>query len=332
MNEMPPGRRLSGGPATIDPFGSAPSAAIASLSGGSRLRLSRTAEHQRRHRRRGVLLSWLQATPLALILAAFLIVPIAMIVLVSFWKFTGFAMVPGFVLTNYQKLFGTGTALALYLNTARLLLATYAATLILGYVIAYHLAFDIRRPATQTFLFALCIVPFLTSSVIRTISWVPFLGKNGIVNSVLLQLGIIHEPLSFLLFSDFAVVLCYTQMFTGFMVAPIFNMMVRIEPEVIEAARDAGASDRQIFRFVILPLTAPGAAIGTIFVVVMVVSDISIVRLIGGGQTGTVAVGLFNQLSMVQFPQACAAAVVLLVVVLAVVTPILRLVDIRRQL
>ena len=168
--------------------------------------------------------------------------------------------------------------------------------------------------------------------MIRTISWVPFLGKNGIVNTVLMQLGIIHEPLAFLLFSDFAVVLCYTQMFAGFMVAPVFNMMVRIEPTVIEAARDAGASGFQIFRWIILPLTIPGAAIGTIFVIVMVVSDISIVRLVGGGQTGTVAIGLFNQISMVQFPQACATAIVLLVVVLAVVAPILRIVDIRRQL
>lgn len=325
--------RFPDGTATLEPLGDQPGG-IVDHGRLDRQSMGRTATAGRRRSgaRAGALVSWLQATPLSLVLAAFLVVPLAMIALVSFWKFTGFSMVPGFVLTNYQKLFGTGTALALYLNTARLLLATYVSTLGLGYLIAYHLAFDIRRPATQTFLFALCIVPFLTSSVIRTISWVPFLGKNGIVNTILMQLGIIHEPLSFLLFSDFAVVLCYTQMFAGFMVAPIFNMMIRIEPSVIEAARDAGASGFQIFRWIILPLTIPGAAIGTIFVVVMVVSDISIVRLVGGGQTGTVAIGIFNQISMVQFPQACAAAIVLLVVVLAVVAPILRIVDIRRQL
>lgn len=276
--------------------------------------------------------AWLQASPLALILAAFLVVPVGMIVIVSFWRFSGFGYAPAFQFGNYQKLLTAMTTVNLYWNTARLLVPTYLVTLVLGYMIAFHLAFDVRRPATQTFMFALCVVPFLTSAVIRTIAWVPFLGKNGIINTVLMQTGLIHEPLSFLLFSEFAIVLCYSQMFAGFMVAPIFNLMVRIEPSLIEAARDSGASGFQIFRWIIVPLTIPGAAIGTIFVIIMVVSDVSIVRLIGGGQTGTVAIALYNQVSMVQFPPACAAAILLLAIVLLVVAPILRLVDIRRQL
>ena len=277
-------------------------------------------------------LAWLLAAPLALVLAAFLVVPVAMIGIVSFWRFLGFMTVPGFVTQNYVRLLTSGTTLSLYANTARLLVLTVAGTLLLGYTVAYHLAFDVRRAATQTVMFALCVVPFLTSSVIRTIAWVPFLGRNGIVNTVLMQSGLIHEPLSFLLFSEFAVLLCYIPMFAGFMIAPIFNLMARIEPAVMEAARDAGASGSQVFRWIVLPLTLPGAAIGTIFVTVMVVGDVSTVRLIGGGQTGTVAMGIANQISLVQFPPACAAAILLLVVVLVVVTPLLRLVDIRRQL
>jgi putative spermidine/putrescine transport system permease protein len=273
-----------------------------------------------------------QAAPLALILAAFLVVPVAMIGVVSFWKFYGFAYGPAFQLGNYQRIFSSLTTVRLYVNTARVLLPTWVATLALGYVIAYHLAYDIRRPATQTLMFGLCVVPFLTSSVIRTIAWVPLLGKNGIINSALVGLGLIQQPLGFLLFSEFAVILCYTQMLTGFMVAPIFNLMLRIEPEVIEAARDAGASGWQVFRFVILPLTLPGAAIGTVFVIIMVIGDVAVVRLLGGGMTGTVAMALYNQVSIVQFPPACAAAIVLLAVVLLVVTPVLRLVDIQRQL
>ena len=274
----------------------------------------------------------LQAAPLALLLAAFLVVPIAMILVVSFWKFLGFTYTPGFVFTNYQKIFTTPTQLKLFVNTLRLFVPTYLSTLVLGYLIAYHLAFDVRKQATQTFMFALCVIPFLTSSVIRTIAWVPFLGRNGIVNGALMHLGIIHEPLSFLLFSEFAIVFCYTQMFAGFMVAPIFNLMARIEPSIIEAARDSGASGGQIFRWIVLPLTIPGAAIGTIFVLIMVASDVSIAKLLGGGQTGTVAIAMSNQVSMVQYPLACAVAIVLLVLILLIVTPILRLVDIRRQL
>jgi putative spermidine/putrescine transport system permease protein len=255
-----------------------------------------------------------------------------MIVVVSFWRFTGFASVPTFVLTNYTKLLTSPATLMLYGNTAKLLIATLAGTFTLGYIIAYHLAFDIKKPATQTFMFALCVVPFLTSAVIRTIAWIPFLGRNGIVNSVLIDMNLIKEPLSFLLFSNFAIVLCYTLMFTGFMVAPIFNMMMRIEPAAIEAARDSGATGAQIFRWIIWPLTTPGAAIGAVFVTVMTVSDISTARLIGGGQTGTAAIAIYNQVSLVQFPPACAAAVLMLVSVIVVVGPILRLVDIRRQL
>lgn len=278
------------------------------------------------------LLTLFQIAPLAVVLAFFLIVPILMIVVVSFWKFNGFASVPDFVLTNYVNLLSSTTTVSLYLNTGRLLLATLIGTILIGYIIAYHLAFDIRRPATQTFMFALCVVPFLTSAVIRTIAWIPFLGKNGIVNSALIQLRLIDEPLSFLLFSDFAIVLCYVLMFAGFMIAPILNLMMRIEPAIIEAARDSGATGFQIFRWIVFPLTAPGAAIGAIFVIVMTISDVATARLVGGGQTGTAAIAVFNQVSLVQFPPACAAAVLMLVVVLVIVVPILRFVDIRRQL
>ena len=79
-----------------------------------------------------------------------------------------------------------------------------------------------------------------TSNVIRMISWVPFLGRNGLLNATLLRIGLIHAPLEFLLFSDFAVVLAFVHLYTLFMVAPIFNTMVRIDHRLIEAATDAG--------------------------------------------------------------------------------------------
>src|SRR5579871_6697007 len=141
--------RFIGGAAAFDPVDGGGAAAVDT---GAPRRTSTVARAglRRRPERRGRLLSLLQVAPLALVLAAFLVVPIVMIAIVSLWKFTGFSMVPALVPKNYQKLFGGGTALALYLNTARLLIATYAATLVLGYLVAYHLAFDIRRPATQT--------------------------------------------------------------------------------------------------------------------------------------------------------------------------------------
>ena len=90
-------------------------------------------------------------------------------------------------------------------------------------------------------LFLVCTVPFLTSNIIRMISWVPFLGRDGLLNTTLLRIGLIHAPLEFLLFSDFAVVLAYVHLYTLFMVTPIFNTMMRIDHRLIEAAIDGGA-------------------------------------------------------------------------------------------
>ncbi|MGC8200664.1 ABC transporter permease, partial [Salmonella enterica] len=88
-------------------------------------------------------------------------------------------------------------------------------------------------------------VPFWTSNVIRMISWLPMLGQHGVVNSALMAVGVIDEPLRFLLFSDFAVVLAYVHLFTIFMIVPIFNSMSRIDRNLFEAALDAGASRLQ---------------------------------------------------------------------------------------
>ena len=107
-------------------------------------------------------------------------------------------------------------------------------------------------------LFLVCTVPFLTSNIIRMISWVPFLGREGLLNSALLRLGLIHQPLEFLLFSDFAVVLAYVHLYTLFMVTPIFNTMMRIDRRLIEAAVDGGARSWQVIAHVILPLCKSG--------------------------------------------------------------------------
>ena len=98
----------------------------------------------------------------------------------------------------------------------------------------------------QIVLFLICTIPFWTSNIIRMISWIPFLGRNGVFNSMLINIGLIKEPLEFLLFSDFAIVLAFVHLYTLFMVVPIFNSMMRIDRSVLEAAIDAGANDWQV--------------------------------------------------------------------------------------
>ncbi len=284
-----------------------------------------------RKRGRFNLLAAVQIAPLTAILVAFLVLPLGLMLVVSFWTYSGFTMAPGFVLDNYAALWKPST-IGLYLNTFRLVAITWAITLVIGFTLAYHLTFDVKRPSTVTFKFLVITIPFLTSAVVRNVAWVPVLGRNGIVNTVLLQLGLIHEPLSFLLYSQTAVIIAYVHGMTGIMMAPIFNTMVRIDKSLIEAARDSGATGWQVLRHVVIPLTLPGIAIGSIFVLTLVAGDVATVRLLGGGQIGTVAIAIGNQSALVQFPIACANAMVILGVVLACVALITRVVDIRRQL
>jgi len=278
------------------------------------------------------LVSYAQATPLAMILGAFLLLPILMISVVSFWDYDFAQMYPDFVTFNYTETLGSWVTWKTYLNTLKFAFVVWAITLFVGFWVAYFLAFHIRTSAMQMVLFLVCTVPFLTSNIIRMISWIPVLGRNGLVNTALVDAGIVSQPIEWLLYSDFAVVLAMVHLYTLFMVTPIFNTLMRIDKSLVEAARDAGASSFQILTNVILPLAKPGMAIGTIFVVTLVMADFSTVQVMSGGQSASVALMMKNQMSLLQYPAAAANAVVLLVLVLLMVAGILRIVDIRKEL
>ncbi|MCS0503158.1 ABC transporter permease [Ancylobacter mangrovi] len=275
---------------------------------------------------------YLQAMPLTLILAAFLVLPIATIVMVSFWDYDSIRIFPAFVFTNYQETITSPVTWSTYINTLKYTVIVWALTLVIGFWVAYYLAFHIRTATTQMVLFLICTIPFLTSNIIRMISWIPFLGRNGLLNQTMMSLGIIHQPLEFLLFSDFAVVLAMVHLYTLFMVTPIFNTLMRIDRSLIEAARDAGASGFQILTNVIIPLAKPGIAIGSIFVVTLVMGDFITVRFMSGGQSASVGLMMANQIALLQYPAAAANAVILLILVLLLVGGILRIVNIRKEL
>ena len=188
------------------------------------------------------LVAYLQATPLLLILGFFFILPILTIIVVSFWDYDFAGLYPDFLAMNYADTLGSWVTWKTYLNTLKFTAITWALTLVIGFWVAYFLAFHIRTTTMQMVLFLVCTVPFLTSNIIRMISWIPVLGRNGLVNSTLVQLGIIPQPIEWLLYSDFAVVLAMVHLNTLFMVTPIFNTLIRIDRSLIEAARDCGAT------------------------------------------------------------------------------------------
>lgn len=276
--------------------------------------------------------AWLLAAPTTLVLVGFLVFPIIMIAIVSFWGATEFSIYPAFEFDNYAFLFGSSVTYTVFLKTFFYAGVTWLFTLLIGFTVAFFLAFHVRTLTWQIALFLLCTIPFWTSNIIRMISWIPFLGRNGIANSTLLELGLIDAPLEWLLFSDFAVILAFVHLYTLFMVVPIFNTMMRIDKSLIEAARDAGASGWQILTNVVIPLSKPGIMIGSIFVITLVMGDFITVRLMSGSQSANVGRLISNDVGLLQYPSASATAIVLLITVLMSIGIMLRFVDIRREL
>jgi putative spermidine/putrescine transport system permease protein len=283
--------------------------------------------------------AWWQAAPLTAVFALFFLIPLALILMVSFWDFNEYELLPAFTGKNYQAIFdGCSnttdfcTTFRTYLSTFKFCLIVWLITLVAGFMVSYFLAFHVRSSNVQTLLFVLCTIPFWTSNVIRMISWVPLLGRNGLVNQVLMEIGVVDRPIEWLLFSNFSVVLAFVHLYTMFMIVPIFNSMMRIDRSLLEAASDAGASTWQTLWNVIIPLSRTGIIIGSIFVITIVMGDFVTIGVMGGQQIASVGKIIQVQTSYLQFPLAAANAVILLAIVLMIIWALTRLVDIRKEL
>ena len=276
---------------------------------------------------------YVRVAPLGVALAIFFVVPLGVLLAVSFFENDMiFGMRPALTPESYVELFTTMNTLWLYLSTLKFAAIVWAITLLIGFTIAYFLVFHVRSLLVAIGLFLLCTVPFWTSNIIRMISWIPLLGKQGLVNQALMGLGIVDDPVEWLLFSDFSVVLSYVHLFTLFMIVPIFNSMARIDKALIEAARDAGASSLRIMWEVIVPLSRSGIALGSIFVIVLVMGDFFVIKVMSGGRSASVVSSIFEDINVLLYPSGSASAVVLLIVVVLMVMGVLRVVNIRREL
>lgn len=276
---------------------------------------------------------YLQVAPLSLVLLVFFAVPVALVVIVSFFRYQMLVgLVPDFTLANYVSVLTNSTNWTLYWSTLKFTVLVLIITGILGFWISYFLVFHVRSLLVAIALFLVCTVPFWTSNIIRMISWRPVLGREGLINEALLGIGAIDRPLSWLLYSDFSVIVAYVHLNTLFMIVPIFNSMARIDKSLLEAAVDAGASRWGVVWNVVVPLSKTGIALGALFVVTLVMGDFSVVTVMSGGLSGSVASGIFNDLQFLNYPRAAANAVILLIIVMLIATAIFRLVDVRKEL
>ncbi|MYZ47535.1 ABC transporter permease [Propylenella binzhouense] len=291
-------------------------------------------------RRAGALAPYWQAAPMALVFLLFFVLPLLVTLIVSFWNYTEYSIEPAFTLDNYREVFdgcladlpGLCTTFKTYLSTLKFCLIVWASTLLIGFTVAYFLAFHVRTMTMQIVLFLLCTIPFWTSNVIRMISWIPLLGRNGLINQALVGTGLAGSPQEWLLYSDFSVVLAFVHLYTLFMVVPIFNSMMRIDRALVEAAYDSGASGWQTLWNVVIPLSKPGIAIGSIFVITIVMGDFVTIGVMGGQQIASIGKIINVQVNYLQFPIAAANAVVLLVLVLLIIWALTRMIDIRKEL
>ncbi|HAX71926.1 MAG TPA: ABC transporter permease [Firmicutes bacterium] len=183
-----------------------------------------------------------------------------------------------FTLENYTRFFDD-----IYINTLlkSLWLAFISTLFCLG--LGYPLAWIISqlKPSKQSSVLLLFVMPMWINMLLRTYAWLAILGKNGILNSFLGWFGV--APIDFL-YTDFAVMLGMVYNFLPFMVLPIYTAIIKVDTSLIDAARDLGATNIQIFKKVIFPLTLPGIVTGIIMVFLPAVSSFVIPQLLGGGQ------------------------------------------------
>jgi putative spermidine/putrescine transport system permease protein len=275
---------------------------------------------------------WLMLAPGVLWMILFLVVPILMMVYVSFWTQKTFTIEASLTLQSWTNFFTSPTYLSALWTTLRIWLIVLIATLAVGYPVAMYIGLYVKNKILQTVLLVVCVIPFWTSFLIRVLAWRPMLGTEGAVNLLLLKSGIISAPIEQLLFTELSVIIGMTQIYVVFMVGPVAFMLSRIDASLIEAARDLGASGWRIFRTIILPLSLPGVVVGTIFVSVMVLGEFATAAALSGRKVNMLGNIIVTQVGSLKWAFAAVVGVILTATMAVIVAGLLRIVDLRKEL
>jgi putative spermidine/putrescine transport system permease protein len=276
--------------------------------------------------------AWWLIAPGAIWMVLFLVVPLLMILYVSFWTQTTFKIEPALTLKSWQQFFASDTYLSSLWTTIRIWLIVLATTFIIGYPTALFVGLFLKSKTLSTVLLVICVIPFWTSFLIRVLAWRPMLGKEGAINIVLQYFGIVDHPIEALLFTELSVIIGMTQIYCVFMVGPIAFMLGRIDPNIIEAARDLGAGFWRIFRKIIFPLSLPGVVVGAIFVSVMVLGEFATASALSGRKVNLLGNIIVTQVGSLKWALASVVGVILTIIMGIVISLFLRIVDLRREL
>ena len=258
----------------------------------------------------------LVSVPPILWVGLFLLLPYTLMFAHSFWAVRDGALVHHWNLDNYHTLISKPVYAGVLVRTMRIAASVTLCSLLLGYPLAYYLSF--HAGARKELLYQLVIVPLWVSYLVRGYAWKTILGSDGVLNGFLEYLHITHEPVAFLLYSPFAVVLMLTHIYTPFVFLPVYAALEHIPRPLVEASQDLGAGSAQTFLRVILPLSIPGLVAGATFAFVLSLGDF-LAPLLVGGASGTMISNVVQSLFGAAFdwPLGAAISVCILVVIIS---------------
>lgn len=227
------------------------------------------------------------AVPPLVWVSLFLVLPYALMFAHSFWTVRDGLLVHQWNLQNYRALLSNPLYVSVLLRTVRIAASVTLCSVLLGYPLAYYLSF--HAGPRKELLYQLVIVPLWVSYLVRGYAWKTILGSQGVLNGLLQYLHLTHEPVSFFLYSPFAVVLMLTHIYTPFVFLPIYAALEHIPRALIEASQDLGAGARATLLRVILPLSMPGLLAGATFAFVLSLGDFLAPLLVGGPSATMIA-------------------------------------------
>ena len=263
--------------------------------------------------------AFLLALPAFVVFIGIGFVPLALVAMWSLWSFDPdtYWIKPVWSLASYAALLNNGRA-AVLLQTAGLAALTATLSTLIAVPAATVIAL-LSGPRRATLLLALFTIPFFTSGLVRAFAWRLVLGREGIINNALISLGVVHTPVEWLLFSDFAVVLGMVAAHLPLAIIPIVMAFARIESSVIRAGQDLGAGFWTMFSSIVLPLIMPGVLAGFLFVFVVAIGSSMEIQLLGGAGASSITIMINDVLRVVNFPLAFAISTVVVILLIVVI-------------
>lgn len=263
---------------------------------------------------------WLLLLPTLLIFIFFFLVPLVFLFVTSFKTFDANSGIGNeWTFQNYIKFLTDSFYLSVLWRTVKIALLTTFITIIISYPVAYQISKVKGR--LKNFLTLIVLSPLLISMVIRSYGWVIILSNKGVINNTLMELGIINQPLT-LLYTEFSVILGMIHVLFPYMVLTIMGSLERIDPSVIRASQNLGASSARTFFSVMLPLTLPGIFAGSVMVFSLSVSSFVTPAILGGPQVKVMSYLTYEQTAvMLNWPYG--SAIGFLLIFLAIITIII---------